>query len=571
MSFAPNTNTNNQKLIWYFILVWTILNAFQAATLEIHADEAYYWLYSRFLDWGYYDHPPMVAVFIKVGYSLFQNEFGARLVTVLTSSIAIGILWQTLKTYRVDAGLFITIVSSLLIFHIYGFITTPDAPLFFFTVIFYFLFEQYLKTDKWLTALLISITLACLLYSKYHGVLVILFSVLANVKLLKRPTFWLIVFLTTALYIPHIWWQIRHNYPSIEYHLFERTSEINGIENALLFPLGQLLIAGPLVGWMIFYYAFRTKIKDAFIRTLLVNAIGTLLFFWFSSAKGEVQPHWTLIAFVPITLLTLINFSQGGAPAKWFKILAYINIGVIVLFRIALSDQLPFIMQRTRLGSLFGYKEWTKQIQAKAGNAYVMFGDGFQDPAKYSFYTHSLKGFSYDSRYYRRTQFELWPIENDFQGKRTLYVATMQDPLFMRDTFTTVKRKYWYGWVDSTRTYQRVFIKTDNYKMTVKAGEQVTVPVTLNNPYPFQINFTNKGQPHQVIFGACFLQHEEMVYAQRADSTFYTKSIAPGKTITYNFTFAAPSIKGSYDLLFSLRTTPFPGGRNSRVIKFTVQ
>jgi hypothetical protein len=32
----------------------------------------------NFLDWGYFDHPPMVALFIKAGYSsLFQNTFRA--------------------------------------------------------------------------------------------------------------------------------------------------------------------------------------------------------------------------------------------------------------------------------------------------------------------------------------------------------------------------------------------------------------------------------------------------------------------------------------------------------------
>src|SRR5882757_3122251 len=88
---------NQAKLIWYFLIGWTILNAVQAYTLEIHADEAYYWLYSKFLDWGYFDHPPMVAIFIRIGDSIIHSEFGVRLMTVLSSTLSVYVLWRIAK------------------------------------------------------------------------------------------------------------------------------------------------------------------------------------------------------------------------------------------------------------------------------------------------------------------------------------------------------------------------------------------------------------------------------------------------------------------------------------------
>src|SRR3982751_62509 len=92
----------SDKPIWYFLLLWTILNAIQAYTLEVHADEAYYWLYSRFLDWGYFDHPPMVAIFIRIGDSIMHNEFGLRMMTVLSSSLSVYVLWLIVKRYAVE-------------------------------------------------------------------------------------------------------------------------------------------------------------------------------------------------------------------------------------------------------------------------------------------------------------------------------------------------------------------------------------------------------------------------------------------------------------------------------------
>src|ERR1043165_7933966 len=87
----------SNKAIWYFLLLWTILNAVQAYTLEVHADEAYYWLYSRFLDWGYFDHPPMVAIFIRIGDNLWHSEFGIRLITVISSTLSLYMLWLIAK------------------------------------------------------------------------------------------------------------------------------------------------------------------------------------------------------------------------------------------------------------------------------------------------------------------------------------------------------------------------------------------------------------------------------------------------------------------------------------------
>src|SRR5579871_2914484 len=113
MPVAQSNNLASQKksdkLIWYFLAGWTILNIVQACTAEIHADEAYYWLYSRYLDWGYFDHPPMVALFIRIGDTLLHNEFGLRLLTVLTSTVSIYLLWLILKKYTVDAVAFVLI------------------------------------------------------------------------------------------------------------------------------------------------------------------------------------------------------------------------------------------------------------------------------------------------------------------------------------------------------------------------------------------------------------------------------------------------------------------------------
>jgi hypothetical protein len=539
---ALNTTSRSDKPIWYFLLFWTLLNILQAYTLELHPDEAYYWLYSRFLDWGYYDHPPMVAIFIWLGDALMHNELGLRLVTILASSTSVYLLWLILKRYAIEARWFILVMSGVLIFHIYGFSTTPDVPLFLFTTLFYYIYQKYIDEDKLKWALLLALIIAGLLYSKYHGVLLIGFTVLSNIKLLKRPSLYGIVILSAVLYIPHILWQVQHNYPSINYHLNERSAEVYDPVTTLLYFPGQILMAGPLIGWFLFYTALTIKVRDAFIRCLLVNFIGTVAFFLLNTIKGEVQSHWTLIAFAPLVMLVLIRFKQKGGIPKWFGKLAVINTILIVLLRLAVSFPPGFIII-----------------------------SGFQEASKYCYYTNSLKGFAYDGRNYRRTQFDIWPIEDSMQHKKSYYIMDFLGEGLQLDTFKT-SRGNWHGmWINDTRTFQRVDISTNKDNIKAKPGQKVDFELTITNPYNYSINFKNEGEPHELIMAGCFYKGALFKSATRAGNDFGLLTIAPHQVAHYKLTVIAPLIKDRYDLLFSIRTTPFPGGRNSRIINFTVE
>ena len=53
----------NQRVIFYGM--WIILGVFQAALTELQDDEAYYWVFSKYPEWGYFDHPPLIAILIK--------------------------------------------------------------------------------------------------------------------------------------------------------------------------------------------------------------------------------------------------------------------------------------------------------------------------------------------------------------------------------------------------------------------------------------------------------------------------------------------------------------------------
>ncbi len=568
---ALSKSTQSNKIIIYFLLLWTVLNAIQAYTMELQADEAYYWLYSRYLDWGYFDHPPMVALFIRFGDSLLHNEFGLRLLTVITSSASIYVLWLILKKYAVDALAFAMVVSGIFIFHIYGFTTTPDVPLFFFTVLFYFFYQRYLEKDSITLALILAFVVACLLYSKYNGILIVGFTLLANWKLLKRWSFWVIVVLAVVLYLPHILWQVNHGYPSVNYHLFERSSPAYNFINTFSYLPGQLLMAGPLIGWFLFYKAFSVKIKDVFIRCLLVNCVGTLFFFFISSGKGEVQPQWTFVLFAPLVMLVLIGFKQAGGRPKWLLPLAVVNLSIIVIVRLIIICGFGFARTYGHLKSYYGFKDWTNEVKKRAGDNYVVMNEGFQNPSKYNYYTNSLKCFAYDDRYYRKTQFDIWPMEDSIQHKRVFFLFYRPIKGLTTDSLTMPAGTWYTAWINDVRTYQKVLIETTSDKVTASPGQKVNFDLTINNPYHFPISFSDTGYVHPVVLESCLLKGDATINTQQAPVSFNNISLKSGAGVHYTFTFVTPLQKGNFDLFFSLRTEPFFGSRNSRVIHFTVK
>lgn len=89
------TLLRKHRLIFY--VSWLLINLIQASSTELIDDEAYYWIYSRFPDWGYFDHPPAIALLIRAGYTLFHNELGVRLFAVLLNTLTIFIIDQLIE------------------------------------------------------------------------------------------------------------------------------------------------------------------------------------------------------------------------------------------------------------------------------------------------------------------------------------------------------------------------------------------------------------------------------------------------------------------------------------------
>ncbi len=83
------------RAVLLLVAALTVLRLWAAGALGLAADEAYYWLWSKNLSFGYFDHPPMVAVLIRASTAVFgDTEFGIRWLSVLLGAAASLGVWR---------------------------------------------------------------------------------------------------------------------------------------------------------------------------------------------------------------------------------------------------------------------------------------------------------------------------------------------------------------------------------------------------------------------------------------------------------------------------------------------
>ena len=398
----------------FFLLFWLLLNIVQVSLMELTSDEGYYWFYAQHLQWGYYDHPPMIAAMIKAGTSFLPGELGVRFFNVLFSTAGLYLFFRLLPDdYQSSKKTYLLLLAAPLL-HYLTFLVFPDGPLLFFSLLFLYAYKQFLQKQTLALALCIGLALAMMAYSKYHGALVLLFTVLANPKLLKQGYFYFSIFVAALFFLPHALWQFNNDFPTLQYHLSGRTGgwsfkHVGEYLSQQIFAIGPALIFLPFV--------FKTK--DVFERTLKFIAIGTLAFFLVSSFKTFVHFHWTSIALFPLLYFAVFYYHN---PQKK-KLFNSLILPFIVLFFVARILLMFPLIPAMHAGEDYyhGRKQWAKEIASVAGDRPVLMPNNLREASLYSFYSQK-QGIALYTRQEKKSQYELWGYEDSLQGKEVMVV-----------------------------------------------------------------------------------------------------------------------------------------------------
>ena len=88
------------------LILLTAIRLVVAAWTPLAPDEAYYWVWSHDLQWGYLDAPPMVAWWIRVGTLIAgQGALGVRLLAPVSAALGSVLMYQAAQALIPGTGL----------------------------------------------------------------------------------------------------------------------------------------------------------------------------------------------------------------------------------------------------------------------------------------------------------------------------------------------------------------------------------------------------------------------------------------------------------------------------------
>jgi hypothetical protein len=547
-----NLNSRNfiSKTLIFFLIAWGILNIFQAFMTPLNNDEAYYWMYSKYLDWGFFDHPPMIALMIKTGYLLLHNELGVRLMVVISQIIALLVIWsltdEEQKSKKGNIFLFIMLVAILPVFNIFGFIATPDAPLILFTALFLLVYKSFLKDENYKNSLFLGLTMAALMYSKYHGGLLIVLVIISNLKLLKSPKFYLATILAVILFLPHLYWQYSNGFPSLKYHLVERVSGF-APGNFPEYLLNQLVFHNPFILPVCIWLIIKNKAINKFESALHYIVAGFLAFFFIESFRYHIEPQWTAAISVPMIIILYNHIDYKSKTGRYIKWITIFFLPLILFIRIAfMVDFLPVGYLKKEFHNT---KKWANEISNLAGDRPVIFTNSYQNPSEYTFYTGKF-AHSLDNLNYRKTQYDLWNFEEKVHGQEVLYVPHYIND-YIKENFTGHSLSN--GDTVFVRVYsdfqslqkECVILKDDQYAFSRRDTNIINLQIF--NPYPYTINLKHKEFP--VVFQLAFFTKSYMEVKKNLELPENITLLNVGDTISVNCKFTLEDLPlGVYKL-----------------------
>lgn len=540
--------------------LWFLVNLVQATFTELFHDEAYYWVFARFPDWGYKDHPPVTALLVRAGDLLAGGELGVRLFMVVLSTLALWLAWRIVRPE--NSRLFWTLAMAMPILHAFGFLAVPDVPLLCFGVLFLAVWKRWLVSDTWATAFALAACLILLAYTKYHGALLFAFAVLPNLTVLRRARFWVVVILVLLGMAPHLWWQYAHDWLSFRYHLRDRAGDVWKFRFVPEYLAGQLAIWGPFTGILLWLGAIRWTARDAFERSLKWIALGFVLFFFLQSWKQPTEANWTGPVFLPLLYLGYQDLNRRPKTAAWAIRLGLVTLALLLVARVYLLWD--FIGQK-KAPEFHHWDEWAEVVSRTAGEVPVVFTNRYQRPSKYLFYSRK-PGYCESTEVDTGTQFDLlYGMEESVQGKRVCIVTEHPRPESLQDTIledTPSGRPLGFRWVDDFRSYNRIWCRMDTPKRQFPPDTDLEIPVTITNPTDYTVSWDTAG-PRQVTFEYLFILRDIVRQDGLALTTWPVTRLEPGQTVSTTIRVHTPVEPATYRFRMAWRVEGLLRGKNS--------
>jgi hypothetical protein len=316
---------NTSTKIWWLIALSIVVRLLVAGLTELGNDEVYYWTYAQHLQMNYFDHPPMVALLIRLTTInlLLQSEFFVRLGAVISSGLSTWIIFKIgtfLNNERTGWYAALLYTGSLYSSIIAGIFILPDSPQMVFWLLGIFLLfkikdassEGLSVSSLWMW---FGIVAGMCMMSKVHGVFlwvaVGMFALFFDRKWLLKKEMYIAMGISLLIISPIIIWNVRNNFITYTYHGgrinlngggFNGESFIRELTGTLFYnnPINFVLIWISIFGIRGLNY---DKSKLMLILFCGLPLIGLTLGI---SVFRETLPHWSGPGYTALILIAAI-------------------------------------------------------------------------------------------------------------------------------------------------------------------------------------------------------------------------------------------------------------------------
>jgi 4-amino-4-deoxy-L-arabinose transferase-like glycosyltransferase len=321
----------NKNLCW-LILIATLVRFIIAITIQLGNDEVYYISYAKHLQWNYFDHPPMVALLIRITtFNLyFTSDFFIRLGPILLAAANTWIIYNIVARLKNEAaGLLAALLftASPYCSIIAGVFILPDAPQLFFYLISIKLLLKIVndnapraKQNNML--LLFGITSGLCVMSKVHGIFLWLgfgaFIILHKRKLLSNIYLYIAALLTCITVLPILIWNMQNNFVTWNFHS-NRVVANSGIHlDSLLTELAGGIAYNNPVNYVLIICAIVVLVKRSSIfntnqsKLLLWQSIPLIAILLMVSLFRNTLPHWSGPAYTSLIIVVSVVLSDSN-------------------------------------------------------------------------------------------------------------------------------------------------------------------------------------------------------------------------------------------------------------------
>jgi dolichol-phosphate mannosyltransferase len=327
---APTSSTRSVPAWAWLLAAVVMVQTAVVAFFPVLPEEAYHWNFARHLDWGYFDHPPMLPWSIALGRALLGDTvLGIRLVPLLFS-IGTSILLARLarRFYGEAAALWAVLLYALqpaaFLIGSWGF---PDSPVLFFWMLTLTCVWNVLDGGRsrwWLAA---GAALGAGMLSKYTAAFLVP-SVFLYLVFSRRDRRWLLTpwpylagVSALVVFSPVILWNWGHEWVSFRMQSTGRFEAMQGLSLGcgLQATAEQLVFVLPLtfplalvvVGWLA-RSVRGSKPTEQFLLWTFAPMAG---FFFVLGWTHSWHVLWSLPAYQALTIAmaaALANPSLGG-------------------------------------------------------------------------------------------------------------------------------------------------------------------------------------------------------------------------------------------------------------------